>query len=249
MSKLTKSFKTGFTLVPNNIINDKTISLKAKGIYLFLVSKPDNWHFSVDRISSQNSDGEASVKSALKELENKRFLKRVQVNKRGIFGENYYIVYDEPYPLDENRLTVPSDENPLADNPSAENQPTLVNTDLVNQERENNITSLLPEIIDDIKYNDPMHVFDKFPHAGDFVCHCLSTTRRVHSPVAFKASIYDALNNPQHKKHDMTVLAYIEFVNQNNHLRSYNSNFPDLGDKIFDFYESGCNVFDIIGRD
>lgn len=144
MSKLTKSYKANFTTVPNNIINDKSISLKAKGVYLFLISKPDNWHFSVDRISSQNSDGLASVKSALKELEDKRFLKRIQINKRGFFGENDYIIFDEPYPLVENRLTVPSVEKPLAENSSAENRPTLVKTDLVKGIKSKDINTPLP---------------------------------------------------------------------------------------------------------
>jgi hypothetical protein len=44
MSKL-KKYVRNYTQVPNDIINDKRLSLKAKGLYLFLVSKPDNWDF------------------------------------------------------------------------------------------------------------------------------------------------------------------------------------------------------------
>lgn len=216
MSKLTKSYKSNFTTVPNNIINDKSISLKAKGVYLFLISKPDNWHFSVDRIASQNSDGLASVKSVLKELEDKRFLKRIQVNKCGVFGENDYFIFDEPYPLDENRPTVPSVEKPLAGKSSAGNRPTLVKTNLVIEEREN--INTLPEIIEPQIFDTslPVLVTEKYPLCFEFVDECLKTTRRVHSPAAFKSSLYAALYDVNHKRHEQTIFAYYDFVERKN---------------------------------
>lgn len=186
MSNLTKSYKSNFTTVPNNIINDKSISLKAKGVYLFLISKPDNWHFSVDRISTQNSDGLASVKSALKELEDKRFLKRVQINKRGVFGENDYIIFDEPYPLDENRPTVPLVEKPLAGKPSAGNRPTLVKTDLVKGIKSKDINTPLPLEVQFLLSSD----------GGGHLKKYLSFRSKNHgikNPVAFSRSVEKSL--------------------------------------------------------
>lgn len=220
MSKLTKSYKSNFTTVPNNIINDNLISLKAKGLYLFLISKPDNWHFSVDRIAAQNSDGENSVRTALKELETLRYLKRVQINKRGVFGENDYIVYDEPYPSDENRLTVdnsnPSDDSRRSVSRRSENRCTLVKTNLVIEEREN--INTLPEIIEPQIFDTslPVLVTEKYPLCFEFVDECLKTTRRVHSPAAFKSSLYAALYDVNHKRHEQTIFAYYDFVERKN---------------------------------
>jgi hypothetical protein len=191
MSKLTKSYKSNFTTVPNIIINDKTISLKAKGIYLFLISKPDNWVFSVDRIASQNSDGENSVRTALKELETKRFLKRVQINKGGIFGQNDYIIYDEPYPLDENHLTVistPSDDSRRTVSRRAENHRALVKTNIVKVINSKELITPLP--------NDVAFLFTK--DGGDLLYKYLDFRKSKHdvkNPIALSRSVVKNLKN------------------------------------------------------
>ena len=40
-----------FTQIANDLLNDKLISFKAKGVYSFLYSKPSGWYFSEKRIS------------------------------------------------------------------------------------------------------------------------------------------------------------------------------------------------------
>ena len=60
----------------NVILNDKCLSAKAKGVYCYLFSKPDNWDFSSERIANEFSDGEKSIRSALKELEDAGYLER-----------------------------------------------------------------------------------------------------------------------------------------------------------------------------
>lgn len=65
----TKKLKQPFGYAAVTIINDENLSLKAKGLYLYLLSKPDAWDFSADRIAKQNSDERKSIDSGLKELE------------------------------------------------------------------------------------------------------------------------------------------------------------------------------------
>lgn len=67
MSKLIVSSRYGTT--PNEILNSKELSLKAKGMYGFLQCKPDNWNFSTERIASQIKESEKVVRSTLQELE------------------------------------------------------------------------------------------------------------------------------------------------------------------------------------
>ena len=55
MAKLQK-VKINFTQVSNEILNNKNISAKAKGIYAYLFSKPDDWSFAYNRIASEFSD-------------------------------------------------------------------------------------------------------------------------------------------------------------------------------------------------
>ena len=35
--------KTGFTVVPNGILTGKKLSAKALGVYLLIVSRPEDW--------------------------------------------------------------------------------------------------------------------------------------------------------------------------------------------------------------
>lgn len=211
MSKLTKSYKSNFTTVPNSIINDKTLSLKAKGIYLFLISKPDNWQFSVDRIATQNSDGENAVRTGLKELEEHRYLKRVQINKRGVFGENDYIIYDEPYPSDENHRTAkksnPSDDSRRTVSRRTDNRRTLVKTDLVKEEEEKKDNSFNPPspALNAVVCTDE----SDYPYLELFLD---NMTRRVKNPIVYRSILRENLLNDNAVNHNRTFLNYQEFV-------------------------------------
>jgi hypothetical protein len=230
MSKLTKSYKSNFTTVPNSIINDKNISLKAKGIYLFLISKPDNWTFSVDRIASQNSDGENSVRTGLKELEEHRYLKRVQINKRGVFGENDYIIYDEPYPSDENHRTVkkePSDDSRRTVSRRTENRPTLVKTDLVKEEeekREDNFNPPSPAL-DAVICSD----ISDYPYLDLFLDFM---TRKAKNEIVYRSILRENLLNDNTPNHNRTFLNYQEFV------RTLSINSIPSTVSAFDIYEN-----------
>lgn len=93
MGKL-KKFTAGYTVTPNEIINNKKLSLKAVGLWTYINSKPDGWNFSARGIASQVNDGERAVGSGLRELEAEGFLERIKVqNEDGFSGADYYL-YD-----------------------------------------------------------------------------------------------------------------------------------------------------------
>ncbi len=98
MSKLVKDYALGFTQVPNYIIDkDKRLSWKAKGLYLYLVSRPDGWDYYVQDIINRSKDGKDAVKSGLKELEEYGYLKREKVqNEKGQFGKYIYLLKAKP---------------------------------------------------------------------------------------------------------------------------------------------------------
>ena len=77
MGKLNKQVRN-YTQAPNDIINHPELSLKAKGLWLFINSKPDGWSFSKERIATQAKDGKESIKNGLQELESFGLLKRTQ---------------------------------------------------------------------------------------------------------------------------------------------------------------------------
>lgn len=107
-----------FTTISNVIINNPKMSLKAKGLLIFMLSKPDTWDFSINGLKSQLKEGRDSLSSTLIELENHFYLKRSQNREGGKFSPYEYILYDLPYT-----------DNPITVKPITENQPQ-VNTKL-----------------------------------------------------------------------------------------------------------------------
>jgi hypothetical protein len=65
-----------FGIAPNHLLSDKSLSLKAKGLYTYMQSKPDGWSFNANRISFETKDGIDSILAGLKELEDKGYLVR-----------------------------------------------------------------------------------------------------------------------------------------------------------------------------
>lgn len=94
MSQLRK--RTNFTIVSNQIVNDDSLSLKSKGIYLYLCSKPDGWDFYIPEIAKWCTDGIKSVRSGLKELEEAGYLFRHRLNGNGGKFEYDYEIFETP---------------------------------------------------------------------------------------------------------------------------------------------------------
>lgn len=89
-----------FGAVPNDLLNNPDISFKAKGLYAYLNSKPDNWDFSVEGISSQVKEGTDSVRAGIHELEKYGYLRRVKhQNERG-FWEIDYMLFESPVEIE-----------------------------------------------------------------------------------------------------------------------------------------------------
>lgn len=94
-----KKQATGFTQVSNKILNDKNISWKAKGLWAYLFSKPNDWDFSGKRIAKDGVDGVRATYSGLKELEENGYIER----ERKENGRSYYYVRYDKTALCQNR--------------------------------------------------------------------------------------------------------------------------------------------------
>jgi len=128
MPTLIKNIDVNFTQVNNNVILDIDLTYKAKGIYAYLVSRPDNWKFYINNIVSQSSNGKTSVQSGIKELEEAGYLERklTKDNKGKITGYNY-IIYAEA------KNKTPSTGKPRQrENTVKGKTPSLNNTEVIN---------------------------------------------------------------------------------------------------------------------
>lgn len=82
-NKLKHNIDRDFTVVSNILLKSK-LSAKAKGIFVQIISLPENWNFSVAGLATLFSDGEKSVKAGLDELVQAGFL--IWERKRGQNG-------------------------------------------------------------------------------------------------------------------------------------------------------------------
>tara|TARA_R100000995_G_scaffold70727_1_gene39323 strand:+ start:6736 stop:7581 length:846 start_codon:yes stop_codon:yes gene_type:complete len=131
-----------YTVMSNNHLNNNELTLKAKGLLSFMLSKPDSWDFSVRGLSAQLKEGKDCVARAINELIKHRYVVREQeVSDESFkFSKIIYHVYENPCPG--NRDTV---------KPDTVNRPQVntkeVNTEEVNTKKEKNNIKEIQEVI------------------------------------------------------------------------------------------------------
>ena len=63
-----------YVKIPNELLNDKDLSWKAKGLFCYMASKPDSFNFTVQSLATQFNTGRATLFSAMDELKIKGWL-------------------------------------------------------------------------------------------------------------------------------------------------------------------------------
>lgn len=86
--KITK-YDIGFTQVANTVLRDKRLSLRAKGLYAYLFSKPEGWVFHMEVMAEELRESKGLIYSAINELITAGYIIREQVNN-GRFGGIVY---------------------------------------------------------------------------------------------------------------------------------------------------------------
>lgn len=85
-----------YTCMSNYHFQDKTLSLKAKGLLSLMLSLPDTWDYSVAGLATLSTDGETSVRTAVKELEEHNYLQRTPIRECGRIVDWEYDIYEQP---------------------------------------------------------------------------------------------------------------------------------------------------------
>lgn len=114
--------QSNFTMISNVGLRDVNLSFKAKGLLAYMLSLPDDWVFYETELVNHSTDGLASVKTGLKELQEQGYLHRTRErNEKGQLKETIWTVHDEP------TFDFPMLDNPTLEKPMLENH-TLLNT-------------------------------------------------------------------------------------------------------------------------
>lgn len=87
-----------FVTVHKDFIHDSNISWKAKGILLYLLSRPDDWQIYETELEQHSTDGLSGLKSGIKELEEIGYIQRNRKrDESGRLNGYEYLVYEQPH--------------------------------------------------------------------------------------------------------------------------------------------------------
>lgn len=146
-----------YTLMSNYHLRDMELSCKACGLLSKMLSLPDEWDFTTRGLVAICKDGEACIRSALKELEMRGYLVRRRVrDDKGRIADVEYNIYETPHSPVEDDPYVENQhvDNPSEETPSVENRAQLntkessINKSITN---ESNTKSFVPSVSDDLR--------------------------------------------------------------------------------------------------
>lgn len=86
----------GWTSIPNAMLEDRSLSWRARGLLAYLLSRPTVWETDSERLAQQGREGRDAVRTALRELEDARYLFRVKSQGSDGRWTTDYVVYDHP---------------------------------------------------------------------------------------------------------------------------------------------------------
>jgi DnaD/phage-associated family protein len=85
-----------FVMIDRRPVDNPELSFKAKGILTYLMSRPDGWEVSVTDLVNHSKDGEASIRSGLKELKDAGHMKYTTSRQQGRITGWLIEVYEVP---------------------------------------------------------------------------------------------------------------------------------------------------------
>lgn len=132
--RVKKDKNNPYLIMNKTCLNDSRLSLRAKGLLCFLLSKPDNWYINTREIVSSSSNGIQSVWSTIKELVKFGYMYKHRFRSgNGAFHSYNYLVYERPEsPYLIKTTTSPHSHYPSVDNPSVDNPTLLINKTNIN---------------------------------------------------------------------------------------------------------------------
>ena len=132
--KTKKGKSKDFTIVSNSIITNNGLSYKARGILIYLLSKPDNWIVRVQDIAKQAPEmGESAVRSGLKELKLAGYAALKQIRENGRAVGKQWVVYEEPLTCTKPEIqkTLNSENLKFRKSPDIVSTDSVVSTDII----------------------------------------------------------------------------------------------------------------------
>lgn len=122
--------KKDFTVIPNSLINDNSLSDRARFLFCYMASKPDNWLFYQEPLAKDLGYSLDTLRKYLKELISAGWVSRDERREDGKFDSFDYTLH--PSPSRKNTDTV---KNRVGEKPSRENS-ALYKKDYLEKKRD-----------------------------------------------------------------------------------------------------------------
>jgi len=104
-----------YTVMANYHLDDRSLSLKARGLLSTMLRLPDDWDYTIAGLTALCRDGRDAIQSALKELEVAGYITRRRVrDESGVFAGVEYVVHEQPQLRPDGK---PPNENTYPENP------------------------------------------------------------------------------------------------------------------------------------
>lgn len=84
-----------FTIINNNFLLNKDLSLKAKGLFAIILMLPNNFNFSLKALSKFSTDGIYSIRKSIQELEKFGYIEKIQ-KKENLKNVFFYKITEKP---------------------------------------------------------------------------------------------------------------------------------------------------------
>ena len=124
--RVKKNKDNPYVIINKSFLDDATLSLKAKGLLAYLLSKPDNWKIYQSYVEKTCTNGRDSIYSGITELVDAGYIKKgTKRSDDGKFASTDYDVFEVKE--QDKQDVISSVKEPLTENPDADNPTLLIN--------------------------------------------------------------------------------------------------------------------------
>jgi hypothetical protein len=153
MNKLNNKIKDNFTIIPNDIIRNKDLSDRARFIFCYMASMPDDWKFYQGVMAKELGYTKDTLRKYIEELLETGYLDREQRREVGKFDSYDYTLNFSPCTKKADTVKVRDGKKPTREkssliNKDLEQRKTIINIDL-DKEFENEFSTFEKITIDD----------------------------------------------------------------------------------------------------
>ena len=101
-NKVRQEKTKNYHIIGSYHLNDKNLSLKAKGLLTYMLTRPDNWTFTILGLSKALNETIYTIKTTLKELKDNNYLVIEKEHKNGLLQYSYILYENRQYQEVEN---------------------------------------------------------------------------------------------------------------------------------------------------